>query len=446
MTTVLKAGGSSVADEAKISRILEQTHGMDDSIVLAVSAQGKTTDRIVKAIESARNGMHVPEPEEVFQEFESLGIGNRNTVADGIRDAIFLEFQSLQNPTPEKRKHLEDPSYTAKLHLDGEWLAAIGVHHIAQRSGINALLVNFIDRRFPLAVKGDYHSARIDLEESRRIAQGLLHSANSDIIILPGYGGIDRERHRMKTLGRGGSDTAAFGYLYAFQGNRLFILTDVHGILNAAVEGGKTVPVIDIEEAKDAASLGAKLPGRRALRGLERYYEEGSNPEVYIAHSQNFDGPNTEIVRETEEKVPVKLVAGRNVVVYELDGDIRGLQNILAGSGVDWTGQFTDDYARIAVSAETDSYAERLITGHRGRSGKNGLRMSKEDNMAFVGVVGSGMYDMQGIVGRAGTALAKDGIGVKYNMDPGRVSLGYIIGRNNMAQALVALHGEFFPP
>lgn len=443
MTTVLKAGGSSVADERKITRILEQAQGMDDLIVLTVSAQGKTTNRIVKAIESAKNGESVPEPGEIFQEFESLGIGKRNTAADGIRDAIFLEFQSLQNPAPEKRKQLEDPSYTAKLHLDGERLAAIGVHHIAQRSGINASLVDFIDGRFPLAVKGDYHGARINLEESRRMAQGLLHSANSRIIILPGYGGMDRERHRMKTLGRGSSDTAAFGYLYAFQGNRLLILTDVHGILNAAVEGGKTVPVIDIEEAKDAASLGAKLPGRRALRGLEKCYEEDSNPEVYIAHSQDFAGSRTKIVRVSEEKVPVKLVAGRDVVIYELDGDIRGLQNVLAGSGVDWAGQFTDDYARIAISAETDSYAERLIVGHRERNGKNGLRMSKEDNLAFVGVVGSGMYDMQGIVGRAGTALARSGIGIKYNMDPGKVSLGYIVGRNDKMHTVGVLHREF---
>ena len=453
MTTVLKAGGSSVADGTKISRILKQAQGLDDLIVLTVSAQGKTTNRIEKSIESAKNGEAVPEPEEIFQEFESLCIGNRNLTANGIRDSIYAEFRSLQKPTPEKLRQLEDPSYTAKLHLDGERLAAIGVCHIAQCSGLNPLCVDLIGSRFPLAVKGDYHAGRIDLEESRKRAQQVLSSVKHGILILPGYGGLDLDRKgpnrifRMKTLGRGGSDTAAFGYLYAFQGDRLLILTDVYGILNAAIEGGETVPVLDIEEAKDAASLGAKLPGRRALRGLEKCYEEGGNPEVYIAHSQDFAGPRTRIVKETEEKVPVKLVAGRDVVIYSLEGDIRGLQNVLANSGVDWAaGPLTDDYARVAVSQETDSYAERLITGHRRQDGKNGRRMSKEGNLAFVGAVGSGMYNTQGIVGRAGTALGRSGIGVEYNMDPGKVSLGYIIGRNDTTPALVALHGEFLPP
>ena len=211
------------------------------------------------------------------------------------------------------------------------------------------------------------------------------------------------------------------------------------------VENGRTVPVIDVEEAKDAASLGAKLPGRRSLRGLEKYHEEGKDPEVYIAHSQDFNGTRTRIVRDSEEKVPVKLVAGRDVAIYELDGDIRGLQNTLAGSGVDWSGQFTDDYARIAVSQETDSYAERLFAEYQKQRGLSiVLRISKEDGVALVGAVGSGMYGSPGIGARFTTALGKNGISYMYAMDPGKVSLGYIIGRNDIKPAIGALHGEFF--
>ena len=107
MTTVLKAGGSSVASEEKIQRILEQAHELDDLIVLIVSAQGKTTDRIVKAIESAKNGGPIPEPEEIFQEFEGLGIGNKDFRVTGIRDSVYGEFETLREQGSDKVKALE---------------------------------------------------------------------------------------------------------------------------------------------------------------------------------------------------------------------------------------------------------------------------------------------------------------------------------------------------
>lgn len=451
MTTVLKAGGSSVADEAKIRRILEQSQGLDDLIVLVVSAQGETTERIIQAIMSAQNGESVPEPGEVFQEFENLGVDNRDARAIGIRDSIYGEFQALRRKNRDKIRALEDPSHTAFLHLCGERLAALGVYLVSRRMN-NSFWIDLLDERFPLAVRGDYHAARVDLEESRKRAQRLLSSGQKGVLILPGYGGsgLDERRavrglYRMKTLGRGGSDIAAFGDLYAFQGDRLLILTDVHGILDADVSTGKTVPVLDIEEAKDSADLGAKLPGSIALEGLEKYYSDGGNPEVYIAHSQDFDGTKTRIVRETEEKVPVKLAAGRDVVVYNFRGDIRGLQNVLDASGIDWTGLLKRNFGRVVVPQENAPYAERITSGYFQRAkGKNGVKTTKEDSFAFVGVVGSGMHGRVNVAGTASAALGRNRINIEYNMDPGEVSLGYIIGRHDRKRAIETFYRQFF--
>jgi len=422
--------------------------------VLTVSAQGKTTDRIVKAIESAKNREPVPEPEEIFQEFENLGIDSGDARITGIRDSVYGTFEALRVQNPSKVKALENPGHTAFLHLCGERLAALGVYVISEAAGNKSYWAD-LTSDFPLAVKGDYHASRIDLEESRKRSQQLLMSVRNGILILPGYGGLEFDRKgpngifRMKTLGRGGSDTAAFGYLYAFQGNRLLILTDVYGILDADVSMGKTVPLLDIEEAKDSADLGAKLPGSIALEGLEKYYSDGGNPEVYIVHSQDFDGPKTRIVRETEETVPVKLVAGRSAVIYKFRGDIRGLQNVLDASGVDWTGLLKRNFGRIVVSQENAAYAERITSDYFRRAKRkngNGVKTMTEDNLAFVGVVGSGMYDMPGVGARASAALGKNGISYMYAMDPGDVSLGFIIGRNYLKQAIEVLHREFLAP
>lgn len=446
MTTVLKAGGSSLTDEEKIQEILKQARGLDDRIVLTASAQGDTTERIIKAIDDGKAGKKIPPPEDIFQEFEGLNILGRDYYrATGIRDSVYRTFQDIPTNIERRQQALNSPPFTAKLHLGGERLSALAVYIIAKESGYDASLIDLTYSGFPLAVSGDYHGAKVDLDESRARCQRVLRETpKGAMIILPGYGGLDAITHEEKTGGRGASDTVAFGYLYGFQGDRLLILTNVHGILNANVKGGETVPIMDIDEAKDAGSLGAKLPGRRALVGLEKYYEEGGNPEVYITHSQNFDGPKTRIVKATEEKVPVKLVAGRDVDVYTFEGDVRGLQNVLDGSGVDWSSFATDGLMCVAVSQETVPYAERLFTKLNGTKEGNGFKMTKESGLASVGVVGSGMRGQHKVAGMVATTLGRKGVNIAYNMDPGKVSLGYIIDGRDSPMAIEALYGKFF--
>ncbi len=443
MVTVMKAGGSSVADRDKIAEIIEQARGFDGPVVLTVSAQGKTTKRIENAIAGAKKGERVPPPDEIFQEFERTGV-RTSKVAAGIRDAAYGGIHALENRTGTE---LDDPSYIAVLHLCGERLSAIAVHDIARQCGVDASLIDFVSDDFPLVVKGYHLGATIDTAESRRKARQLMQANRSRLLVLPGYGGLDKSTKGMKTLGRGGSDTAAFGYLYAVMGNRLYILTDVPGILTAAVDDGKTVPVLDVEEAKDAASLGAKLPGRRSLKPLEIAYAEGMNPYILITSSQNLAGPGTRIVKETDEKVPVKLVAGRNVVVYQVSGGIKGLQGVFDGSGVDWSGAFTDGHARLVVSEETAGYARRLLDGYmqKRRNGQqhNGIEVTEERNLAYAGVVGSGMYGRPDVTGKASGALGSRGINIRYNTDPGPASLGFVVGGNDLKPAIEVLHREF---
>lgn len=442
MVTVMKAGGSSVADAAKIGRIIEQAKDLEEPIVLIVSAQGKTTTRIENAIESAKKGERVPPPDEIFQEFERTGVKTSN-IAAGIRDAAYGGIHALEKRTVAE---LGDPSYIAVLHLCGERLSAIAVQDIARQCGVDASLIDFVSDDFPLVVKGYHLGATIDTAESRRKARQLMQANRSRLLVLPGYGGLDKSTKGMKTLGRGGSDTAAFGYLYAFGGDVLYILTDVPGILTAAVDDGKTVPVLDVEEAKDAASLGAKLPGRRSLKPLETAYAEGMKPYVVITSSQDMTGPGTRIVKETAKKVPVKLVAGRNVVVYQVSGGIKGLQGVFDGSGVDWSGAFTDDHARLVVSEETAGYARRLLDGYmqKRRNGQhNGIEVTEERDLAYAGVVGSGMYRRPDVTGKASGALGSRGINIRYNTDPGPASLGFVVGGNDLKPAIETLHREF---
>ncbi len=449
MTSVVKIGGSSLATLDSTLQIMKQLRDLDEDLVITVSAQGKTTDRIAHAIESARNGRRI-EPEEVFTEFEAMYTGlPKGNYLRGLRDSVFGEFGKI---LAKGREELDSPSQTAYLHLCGERLSAALFASIMSGNGNNSEFIDFFSHTFPLVVKGDYHNARIDFDETRKRAY--LQEINRRSIILPGYGGIDKEG-RAKTLGRGGSDTTAFGYLYAFQGNSLWMLTDVDGILeNANIDGSRTVESIDLAEAKDGATLGAKLPGRRALEGAEKYFKEGARPEIFVAHSQDMDGPKTRIVYKTEEKMPVKFVAGRDIVLYELEGNLRGLHNKLEESGIEFAGFISNDYARIVIPDDAKDYAARIMGElfENGNGSRGDVEIQRYADFSLIGAVGNGMYQngnensnesSVGITAAAGSTLSTSGVDIKYNMDPGKVSLGFIVRRGDMAPAINALYRRF---
>lgn len=349
-----------------------------------------------------------------------------------------------------------DPENTAAMHMTGERLAAALFDAMLDENGIPSRFIDFSYEEFPVIVRGDNHNARMDYAASREAASRLKESNKSRFIVLPGYGGIDKMTRKQKTLGRGGSDTSAMGNMYAFQASGLWMLTDVPGILrysglkNDAREGD-VVGRLDVNETKDAASLGAKLPGRKAVEGAEKCFAEGGNPEIYITRDTCISGPRTRIISEDPRKETVKLVAGRNVILYEIEGDVKGLQNILTESGVEYRAAVSSDWALLVVP-EYDGSSKAYTDGVLGRLlGKRAdVRVKCYTDFAWIGVVGNGMdsqngrtyrQEAMGVAARATAAL--NDVPIVHAMDPGKVSLGYVVPRDYSKRAQEALYNEF---
>lgn len=353
--------------------------------------------------------------------------------SNGVLESAYRTFDRLN--TRERRL---TESSIASLHLLGERVSAAVFSYVLNERGKGAELIDFVDDDFPIAVTGDYLNARVNVKESKARVQFLSERNNGEILVIPGYGGIDPSSRRLKALGRGGSDTSASYIFYLIRGDNFWILTDTYGILESNFPGAKTIKNLHVEEAMDAASLGAKLPGRRAVIPLKRYFEN-NDPNIYIAHSQDVTGPKTKIVRQKTYTPLVQLVAGREATLHEINGDVKGLQNVLDGNGLDWVGQFTDDYARIVFSAETSEYGTSLVRNFIARSNYEGRFLGRENECAFVGVVGLGLL-RTGATQELSSILSKSGVNIWYNMDPGPVSIGYLISINDLKKSVEALY------
>src|SRR3712207_1572275 len=205
---VQKYGGSSVATAehiravaGRISRARER--GLD--LVVAVSAMGKTTDRLLRlAGEVSRD----PSPREIDQ---LLATGEEQSVA----------------------------------------LLAMALHD----RGIPA--ESLTGPQAGMTVTGRYGSGVISEIRPKRI-HALLEGGR--VVIVAGFQGMNALGDVM-TLGRGGSDTTAVALAAALGADRCEVFTDVSGVFTAdprIVPEARRVPVISFAEMAEMAWRGAK--------------------------------------------------------------------------------------------------------------------------------------------------------------------------------------------
>ena len=173
MRIVHKYGGTSVADGARIRRAAETVAAMAGAgheMILVVSAQGDTTDALLR---------------------EAAGANARE------RDAYIAVGELLS---------------AGKMVMALEALGCPAVSLAGWQAG--------------LRTDGNYGDARILGLEGQRIEKEL---AKGNTVVVAGFQGIG-ENGDVTTLGRGGSDTTAVALAAFLQADRCRIFTDVDGV------------------------------------------------------------------------------------------------------------------------------------------------------------------------------------------------------------------------
>ncbi len=177
---VQKFGGSSVADAEKllhISHIIRTSRGAGDDVIVVVSAQGNTTDQLIRRAKSVAS-----QPD--ARELDAL-------LATGEQASAAMTAMALQS--------LGVPA------------VSLGAWQVPIRSG------------------GEHGDGCIEDIGRERIEKEL---AAGRIVVVAGFQGLDRNGD-LATLGRGGSDYSAVALAAAFHAARCLIYTDVDGVYTA---------------------------------------------------------------------------------------------------------------------------------------------------------------------------------------------------------------------
>jgi aspartate kinase len=239
---VQKYGGTSVGSVERIQAVakrISQAVGDGDSLVVVVSAMGKTTDTLVQLANEISNNPSSREMDML------LSTGEQVTIA-----LLSMALQELGQPA---------------ISLTG---AQVGI-----------------------VTEADHSRARILQICTDRIER---HLNKGEVVVVAGFQGVSNsEDLEITTLGRGGSDTSAVAIAASLKADRCEIYTDVPGILTTdprLVPTAQLMSEITADEMLELASLGAKVLHPRAVEIARNY----GMPLVVL--SSWSDRPGTRVI------------------------------------------------------------------------------------------------------------------------------------------------------
>ena len=255
-TIVLKFGGSSVADNEKLKVVADKIIGLyekENNIVVIVSAQGKTTDKLIG---EAKELSEFPQDREM--------------------DVLLSSGEQMS--TAKLSILLNEMGYPA-ISLTG-WQAGIYTNNTNQ----NALIEN-ID------------TTRIQKELEKR-----------KIVIIAGFQGYN-ENMDITTFGRGGSDTTAVAVAAAVKAKNCYIFSDVDGIYTVdpnKIPAAEKLPALSYEEMLEISSEGAKVLHGRCVEIAEKY-------KIPIITKSTFNNKAGSVISDIIEENTIKSIVKKEV-------------------------------------------------------------------------------------------------------------------------------------
>ena len=245
-----------VADNEKLKIVAEKIIGLynkKNNIVVVVSAQGKTTDKLIK---EAKELSEFPENREMDM---LLSTGEQITIA---------KLSILLN----------EMGYNA-ISLTG-WQAGIYTNN----TNIDALVQN-ID------------VSRMEKELAKR-----------KIVVVAGFQGYN-DNMDITTFGRGGSDTTAVAIAAALKAKNCYIFSDVDGVYTSdpnKIFKAKKIPALAYEEMLQLSSEGAKVLHGRCVEIAEKY-------KIPIITKSTFNNKAGTVISDIIEENTVKSIVKKEI-------------------------------------------------------------------------------------------------------------------------------------
>jgi bifunctional aspartokinase / homoserine dehydrogenase 1 len=465
--TVLKFGGSSVADGTRIAAVtgIAKEAAARGRIAVVLSAMKGVTDRLIAAARGAEEGTEAPR-----QQLEAIRSQHlaavRALFAPADQAAVITPLTIMLNDLEEILHGVELIRECSPRTMDlvmsfGERLSCTVAAAHMRGQGLQA---EYADAREMILTDDTFGSAAVDFEASYpRIAARL--AAIPGVAVIPGFIGATA-RGVTTTLGRNGSDYTASIIGAGLSADLIDIWTDVDGVLSAdprLVPDAFVVPEISYEEAMELSYFGAKvIHPYTMIPAVEKHIP------IRIKNSLNPAAPGTMIgapehLTENRGGRPlpghpitgIASIEGISLVNIQ-GGGMIGIPGIAArifgalareGISIIMISQassehticlvFRTEQAKRAVAA-----LERELAAELASRRIQGFELVSD--LLIVSVIGENMRGTRGIAGRLFTALGAAGINILViAQGSSERNISIVVEQASHALALRTIHAAF---
>lgn len=388
MLIVQKYGGSSVAGKEEMknaaARIAESYHE-GNRLVVVVSAQGNTTDELLKSA-------------------------------------------AEMNPEASERE-------LDMILSTGEQLSAAFMAITLNSMNIPAVSLNAW--QLGIVTTENYGNAKIKEVYSERIKNEL---EDGKVVIAAGFQGINKNGD-ITTLGRGGSDTTAVALAAALNADKCEIYTDVEGVFTAdprVVGEARKLSAISYDEMLDYTTMGAKVLHNRSVELAKRY----SVPLTVRSSFSKNEG--TSVCAESGRRVVSGIASDKNIALITITnmdnkpGMAKSVFSLLAEKGISvdiilcsGTGEISFTLAKRDMKAAVETL--------RGSVKGN---IETNDILAKVSVIGTGLETNPGVVSALFEALFEENINIEM-VTTSEIKISLLIGKDDAERAVRAIHRKF---
>jgi len=438
---VMKFGGSSVADAARIRRVAElvgAAAGPSEPAapIVVSSAMGGVTDRLFTIARTALGGRAAQadalarvaalqrQHEEALARLETASVDGERTA-----DTVGTARERFDRYVAELRDIVIGVSLLGELSprsLDaitayGEKLAVELVAAALRAGGTPAEAISAEE----IVVTDDvFGNAAPDMTATAEQARRLADLARAGTVpVVTGYIGAS-PAGATTTLGRNGSDYSAAIIGAAVGADEVWIWTDVDGVMSAdprLVPGARSLPALSYVEASELAYFGSRVIHPRTIVPAV-----AAGVPIRIKNTFNPAHPGTLIGADASGSGAVKGVTViRDLALVTVEGlGMLGVPGIAArtlgavattGANVLMISQSSSE-SNIALVISRSEVAPALLALREAFAPE--LRrhdvdaIGARDGIAIITVVGSGMRGTPGMAGRFFSVLGRAGINV----------------------------------
>ena len=448
MQRVMKFGGSSLADAARLRQVAALVREAGDSSpVVVLSAMGKTTDALFRAASAAREGNSAS----ALEHARSVFAAHAAVALDLFSEEIPIDLvRSLDGSREELEQILRGVSLLRELSPRSmDSIASLGERLSTQM--LSAVLereefpVTLFDVRAVMCTDARFGRAQPRMDVVRERAKLMLAPmcAPGRALITQGYIGATEEGVTT-TLGRGGSDYSAAILGAALAVDEVQIWTDVEGVLTAdprLVPGALPIDELSFAEAAELAAFGAKVLHPATIQPAV----EAGIP-VTVRHTQRPRGRFTTIRGDVKSLRPVTALATRGPVtvltvtstrMLEQSGFLAGLFEVFGRLEVSIDLIATAEVS-VSMTVERDAPVEELRAAI-----SRFAKVEVSENRAIVAVVGERLKQTQGLAARIFSALSDINIEM-ISMGSNEINLSLVVEDRLAAETVRRLHGVLF--